>query len=725
MKSIAVITDSAFKSGRPSTVGPTIRSNILAVFGGQVTVTCYCIDALSAGTEISEDLIIVMAGSRVVKIRNHVASQENIIVAKRTFSRSSIYPLFNIPNGTDVLVVNDDIETVLESISSLYHIGVKHVNLIPFEAGKEYRHIRHVVCPSELELVPDYIPHVYDVGSRVVDITTMLLIGSMLHISDKQTQQNLYTYHQEILSPNEGIIENYNSLMTRTEELDLLLDLSHDGILLTDREGMVIICNRRFKEMFTLSGKLEGRYLHDILQDANIQQCYSMDFHDDLLTIDKKIINLEKRDVLHFNQEVRMYFSFQEVTHIKKLEQNLSQKLRRKGQIARYTFDDIICSSKEMRIIIDKAEKIARTDLTVLITGESGTGKEILAQAIHNASDRHNQPFIAVNSAAIPDNLIESELFGYVSGSFTGALKGGKQGLFERANNGTVFLDEIGDMPNHLQSKLLRVLQERQITPIGSDRIIDIDIRVIAATHKSPSEMIASGIFRKDLFYRLNVFPLELPALRRRKEDIPVLLQAFTGNRFTFSEECMSLLMQYDWPGNIRELNNVGQYISTVEESDAVGLRSLPYYLVSKLSASGEPVAAAAAGTVPAEYLDAGTGAVSASAAQFEDERLILEQKTDSAIAVSVLRGIELLNRIGKTAGRKHLLELLGDGGWQAAENRIFAESRLLTEGRLRTILDVLQGIGLIRVEKGRSGSYLTEKGSLFLAVLQVDKQVN
>jgi transcriptional regulator with PAS, ATPase and Fis domain len=685
MKSIAVITDSAFKCGRPSTTGNTIKSNILAVFGDNVAVSVYYLDQLSEKDSIPEDLVILMAGSRGIKVRKHVVSNDNVIVARRTFLKNGIYPLFSIPNGSEVLVVNDDIETVLDSISSLYHIGVKHVNLIPFEAEKDYSRIRYAVSPSEPELVPDYIPEVYDLGNRVVDIPTMLLISTILHINDKETQRKLYNYNQEIFSPNEGIIENYTSLLTRTEELDQLLDLSHDGILLTDKEGKILIYNRRFLEIFDIRKKPEGAYLHDILSEAHLEKCYDKDFHDGLVSIGKKIINLEKKDVSYFNQEVRMYFSFQEVTHIKKLEQNLSRKLRQKGQIARYTFDDILFSTPDMQIIIDKAQKIAVTDLTILITGESGTGKEILAQAIHNASPRRHQPFIAINSAAIPDTLIESELFGYVSGSFTGALRGGKQGLFEKANNGTVFLDEIGDMPGHLQSKLLRVLQERQITPIGSDRIIDIDIRVIAATHKSPGEMIESGIFRKDLFYRLNVFPLELPALRERKEDIPVLLRKFTGGRFSFTEECLNLLSSYPWPGNIRELNNIAQYISILEENGTADLRSLPFYIIRDFESPAKK----------AEILP------------FGDERLLLEQKTGLDPALQVLKAIRGLNRIGKTAGRKHIMQFPAQPGSE------------LQESRLRNILSDLRLAGLIITGKGRSGSCLTEKGCRFLSEME------
>jgi len=685
MKTIAVVSDSAFRGERPSLVGEIIKKNILDVFSENVTVENYYIDQLDQSDYISEDLILVMAGSRAIKVRDHVVNHKNIIVAERTFSKSGIYQLFSIPEGTDILVVNDNIETVLDSISSLYHIGIKHVNLIPFEEEKEYQNIEYAITPSEPELIPININNIYDVGCRVLDIPTMLLIINILKIDDKDTQQNLYNYYQRLFSPNEGIIENYDNLLTRTEILDQLLDQSHDGILLTDTEGEILIFNKMFKQIFNVSGDIKGKKIEHILTDTNLEKCYNSDLYDDLVFFKKKIINMEKRNIVYFNYEKRMYFSFQEVTYIKKLEQDLTRKLRLKGQIARYSFKDIIGISQRMKIIIDKAKKAAKSDLTILLTGESGTGKEVMAQAIHNASPRKNQPFIAINSAALSDSLIESELFGYEKGSFTGALKEGKKGLFERGNNGTIFLDEIGDMPNHLQSKILRVLQERQITPIGSDRIIDIDIRVIAATHKDPVEMIESGSFRKDLFYRLNVFPIKLPALRDRPEDIPVLLQFFTENRFSFSGECMSNLVHYSWPGNIRELINITQYISTIAENKIIDIDSLPYYLETYLNSSK-----------PLENIQ-----------KFKKEQFILEQKTDFQMALTVLETVGSLNQIKKTAGRKHIDEVLKSNNIQ------------MQESLLRKIMETLNLIDFIFTKKGRGGSFITEKGIDFLETIR------
>ena len=211
--------------------------------------------------------------------------------------------------------------------------------------------------------------------------------------------------------------------------------------------------------------------------------------HDEVIKFNNKYLNVNKYNIESFGRVTGYYFCIQEITYIRKLEQNLSKKLREKGQVARYTFDDIKTVSLKMERTKELGMKIAKSDYTVLITGESGTGKELMAQSIHNASPRHSQPFIAINCAAMPENLLESELFGYEEGAFTGALKGGKKGLFEQANNGTIFLDEIGDMPIYLQSKLLRVLQENQVMRVGGENVIDIDVRVIAATNKNLLEI--------------------------------------------------------------------------------------------------------------------------------------------------------------------------------------------------------------------------------------------
>ncbi|MEL7639656.1 MAG: sigma 54-interacting transcriptional regulator [Solidesulfovibrio sp.] len=251
---------------------------------------------------------------------------------------------------------------------------------------------------------------------------------------------------------------------------------------------------------------------------------------------------------------------------------------------ARYTFDDFVHASAHMDTLISNAKRIAAMDGSVLIQGESGTGKEILAQAIHNASIRRDAPFIAVNCAALPPELIQSELFGYEEGTFTGAKRGGKAGKFELGNEGTIFLDEIGDMPLNAQANLLRVLQEKSIVRVGAAHSIHLDIRVVAATNKTLSKEIEAGSFRLDLFYRLAVMNLFIPPLREHKKDLWPLVEHLirkhqtTQQDIAFSSQVKSIMETYDWPGNVRELENVIVNFLTKMTNQTVTPNDLPEY---------------------------------------------------------------------------------------------------------------------------------------------------
>jgi len=243
----------------------------------------------------------------------------------------------------------------------------------------------------------------------------------------------------------------------------------------------------------------------------------------------------------------------------------------------KYDFRNIVARSDKMRKVLDLVSRIAPTDSTVYITGESGTGKELIARAIHLASGRRDNPFVALNCAAIPETLLESELFGHEKGSFTDARQSHK-GMFVQAHTGTIFLDEIGDMSLSTQAKLLRVLQEKQFYPVGSGKPVDVDVRVIAATNKDLKTMVTTGTFREDLFYRIHVVPIELPPLRERKEDIPLLAEHFLleiGGRMKknikgISTMAMQKLMLYDWPGNVRELINTIERAAAITREDII-----------------------------------------------------------------------------------------------------------------------------------------------------------
>ncbi len=243
----------------------------------------------------------------------------------------------------------------------------------------------------------------------------------------------------------------------------------------------------------------------------------------------------------------------------------------------RYGFDQIVARSQKMQKVLEMVSQIARTDSTVYIHGESGTGKELIAKAIHLGSERKSKSFVAINCAALPEPLLESKLFGHEKGAFTGAVKSSK-GLFAQAHEGTIFLDEIGDMSLPIQAKLLRVLQERQFYPVGSETLVEVDVRVLVATNKDLENQVKQGLFREDLFYRIHVIPIYLPPLRERKEDIPLLVEHFL-KKFNqqmkkevrgLTPEAMQKLMLYDWPGNIRELENVIEFAVALSPNELI-----------------------------------------------------------------------------------------------------------------------------------------------------------
>lgn len=251
---------------------------------------------------------------------------------------------------------------------------------------------------------------------------------------------------------------------------------------------------------------------------------------------------------------------------------------------AHYHINDLIGRSPLIQNVNDKIKKVAGGDASVLIRGESGTGKELYAHALHLLSERSKAPFIKINCAAIPENLLESELFGYAEGAFTGAKRGGKQGKFQLADTGTLFLDEVGDMPLSMQAKLLRVLQDREIEAVGSNRLVKIDVRLVTATHQPLEKMVESGQFREDLYYRINVVSVELPPLRDRREDIPALAEHFltrlanrTGRRASkLTAGALTRMLEYSWPGNVREMENALESAFYLSQGSKISLQALP-----------------------------------------------------------------------------------------------------------------------------------------------------
>lgn len=372
-------------------------------------------------------------------------------------------------------------------------------------------------------------------------------------------------------------INKYNSMLEISKKrLETTFNSISFGILTCDLIGNITTMNKQVLRMLGYSeSEMTTIKIPELIQNWNeIIECLKTKgaYIDEDTYINARVNKLQYTLSLYPIYDLDM--KIEEITlvfHELKKSRKLAGKIL-SGQ-AVYTFDKIIGKNEKFMKIIDYAKKIAESKSTVFITGESGTGKEVFAQAIHNYGIRRDEPFIAVNCGAIPRTLVESELFGYEDGAFTGAKKGGNAGKFEIADGGTIFLDEIGEMPTDMQIKLLRVISESTITRIGSSKPIPIDVRIMAATNKDIKHEIERGNFRKDLYYRLNVMPIYLPSLRERKDDIPELVNYYMEktskmlNKRTVEipEVYMKYLMDYDWPGNVRELENVIELIINSE----------------------------------------------------------------------------------------------------------------------------------------------------------------
>lgn len=342
-----------------------------------------------------------------------------------------------------------------------------------------------------------------------------------------------------------------------------ILDHVYDGVLAVNRQGLISLCNAVAARMLGIQqgATVDGAssVLSRLLEDYSPRRGYMLEVGDKRIIANRASIEIGK-------ETVGTAVTFQDITKVQRMEEQIRKELYTQGLVAKYTLDSIIGSSRSMHSVLTKAREIASFEgTTVLIVGESGTGKELLAQGIHSLSPVRNRgPFVAINCAALPQSLLESELFGYESGAFTGARKGGKPGLFELAHGGTIFLDEIGKVSLDLQARLLRVLQERQVMRIGGDRVLPVDIRVIAASNENLLQAIQDNTFRADLYYRLNILRLTVPSLRERKDDIPLLVEHFLrraqkkyGTAKRPSERLMTWFLDYHWPGNVRELDNI------------------------------------------------------------------------------------------------------------------------------------------------------------------------
>jgi len=363
----------------------------------------------------------------------------------------------------------------------------------------------------------------------------------------------------------------------QSRQLSSILSFINEGIVATNRDDTITLCNPSAEKILGVRSKdALGKKVYQVLAGTRLHLVRQSGVKElnQIQDVGKTKILTNRVPMVADGVVIGALATFRNVCDVEQEEAQIRHKLYARGLVARHHFEDIIGCSKALRETIEVAEEYAQSDATVLITGDSGTGKELFAQSIHNSSPRSGKPFVAVNCAAMPRQLLESELFGYEEGAFTGAKHGGKRGVFELADSGTVFLDEIAEISPEIQARLLRVIEQREVMRVGSEKIRPINIRIISATNSDLRQMVRKGEFRKDLYYRLDILSLTIPPLSRRPEDIPVIFLHYLRKFCPHLEDEtlvrlseMPELREYSWPGNTRELRNIAERFSVLSRT--------------------------------------------------------------------------------------------------------------------------------------------------------------
>lgn len=486
----------------------------------------------------------------VVNLKIHTQDVLRAIIDAKKFNKPKLilvlsgYDEFNYEEWKDLIQSDLLIEdyTVLEEIEGVIS-KYKHIynNVVIIGGG--------IPCSYAKSFNMDYV------NINASDETVRTVVSRAWQIVD-----NLYE-------------QKYNNSILKN-----ILDHVHDAVIAINKEEKVILFNERAEELFKRSKR---NILHMDLKEVFPELKFMVNviknkksMNDEIVHI-KNIVATANMTLIEVDNHIEgVLCTFQDITKLQGLEKKIRFEMNKKGLTAKYKLSDITTFNPIMKRTLARAVNIGMSDSTAMIYGESGTGKEMIAQSIHNISDRSKEPFVAINCAALTESLLESELFGYEEGAFTGARKGGKPGLFELAHGGTIFLDEINSVPINLQTKLLRVLEEKEVMRIGSDYVIPLNVRILAAANEDLNDKIKEGSFRSDLFYRLSTLKLNIPPLRKRKEDVIPLFNNFisifskNSDAPEIDEELEKRLLSYSWPGNVRELRNVAERFVLLGELD-------------------------------------------------------------------------------------------------------------------------------------------------------------
>ncbi len=636
----------------------------------------------SIPSEIKCDLLIVSSVRMKAELDMLDIRYEckDIIICERSINFDYIDQVANIPVNQEVLLVNDEKETTGSAIKDLIDLGLNHIRYYPYYPGiEDYKKLEVAITPGEPDKVPSCATKIINIGPRIMDINTLYNIMDKLNFDNRDTRFFTKRYMQKIINVSKHISIINNNINALNGYLNNIIDSLVNGILVFDEDGYIKYANEEMKKIFSIEKRnIENRNIKNIVDREMLPYFLSSDVYEN------KVLNIAGMSVKTSKFKIPNSTNIVVTTHRDEkdsMKKKFSQDLLLKGHLAKYNFEDIIGSSDLIKDIKNTALKLSKSELTVLIEGESGTGKELFASAIHNNSKRKNGPFLAINFSALPDELIESELFGYEEGAFTGAKKGGKIGLFELADGGTIFLDEIGDVSPKVQTKLLRVLQEKEIMPLGGTVIKGVDVRIIAATNKDLKKMVLEKQFRSDLYYRLKIGYINLPPLRVRLSDIEELVYYFIKNETTASIEVCSKVLdefeKYKWLGNVRELESTIKYMLAVRTSNVLTLSDLPGRRFFEEDISNT--------------LD------------YED----IESNSLNEEMSLILKSIKDLQDDHVVVGREKITRKLNEIGYN------------ITEYQIRTRLENLGKKGYVVKKRGKNGTILTNKGIKYLQKLK------
>lgn len=659
--------------------GSFYTKEIESLFGAYIEAKAYSVqDGSATGKLPRADLFVIStdAYGSAEEVSQHIPIDCQSMAIEVSFRKKALEELWNLPKGTKALFVSTTEIMTQEAIAQLAQLGVNHIDFIPFYKGAILKGpVELAVTVNEEHLIPPGIKKVINLDHRSCTSGMMIEMALRLGLENLLETPSFQAYFNAMATTD----YSFNQIFARSRKLEsqfqILMEILDEGIIGVNEQGEIFACNKKACQITKVAEHLVlGRRgeevfpfipFYSVLKEKKeipirVTHLYGAD------------ISFTIMPVLRHNACIGAFATLQRLSEVESRQNALRSQLLQKGHYAKYTFADIVGNAPNIIHTKEILTRMAATDSAILIIGETGTGKELLAHAVHTASKRKAGPFIAINVAAMPENLLESELFGYAEGAFTGARKGGRPGLFEFAHQGTIFLDELEGMSSAMQVKLLRVLQEGEVMRVGGSTIFQVDVRVVAATNESIEQKVASGKFRKDLYYRLNALTVVVPPLRDRSTDILLLLEKFRKDlkgTFTLSAAAKNFLLHYSWPGNIRELRNAAEYFIFTGKS-LIGIEDLPptmHAVNAKPSAEPLPLAAAKNATPPPALF--------------------------------------VLGLLSKAARKS---EFIGRDKIQKAARE---QTLLLSQIQIRTILQALAKQGLAQIGKGRSGTKILPAG--------------